>query len=193
MALKISGSSSSSKIFLGRTLRLPPRSILSKRGAWHRISSCAANSRPSLPTMMVMMGAGVMASGSCAGFACVDCCCVREGFSPVSDCLRFESFWRSRFDFFVILVDLSTRCCESLLAFVWAASPWELPASRDRNERLNMVAVLGKMDRRIVTVLTGHPAENFRNCRESDQTDEKLKKRERRGEGRNGGKAQKKD
>lgn len=148
MALKTSGSSSSSKILLDCA------SILSKRGAWHRISSCAANNRPSPPTVMVMMGEGVMTSGFSAGFACVDCGCVREEFSPTSGCLRSDSFWRSRFDLFISLADLSTRCCESVLVDVWVGSRCELPASRDRNERLNMVVVLGKMNREMVAGLT---------------------------------------
>jgi hypothetical protein len=71
--------------------------------------------------------------------ACADC--MREASSLLSDLCNFDTFWGSRTDPFLIsLADLSTRCCESIV--VEATSRWEALASRLRNERMNMVAVL---------------------------------------------------
>jgi hypothetical protein len=47
-----------------------------------------------------------------------------------------------------------------------------------------MVAVLGKMNRKMVAVLTGYPDESFSDYQESDETDEGPEKRKRRREGR---------
>jgi len=73
--------------------------------------------------------------------ACMVTPCMREVSSLLSDRCNFDTFWGSRTEPFLIsLADLSTRCGESILAE--EPSRWEVLASRPRNERLNMSAVV---------------------------------------------------
>jgi hypothetical protein len=67
---------------------------------------------------------------------------MREASSPLSDRCNFDTFWGSREAVFLVsLADLSTLCCESIIAE--AGSRWEVLASRLRNERNMVVAVCG--------------------------------------------------